>query len=972
MLSLSSGLHTIIFDWIHLLPVAFVEQEARSVCPRGWPVEFIPATNFIKNRKNRKPTATSFSILHTMGCVVGFGWFILLIALVTTEAQKKPSINISPKCLGNVMRVDVGPLEGKLLEVAVVTNNSAILLTPSLASQCGFSLKTDQLGNAMIYASLQNCFAQNVEDKAFTTTLNLRLHGNWMAEDELYEVAKTCHYTAWASREIVCDHSYMEVSVKRAAAADYALPEHPVPGANSKFGDPRRAAEKQPVDTGFSITTLVFFTPEERIMKVAEAQRSGYGIANTATRLFLRSPKTSPETYIQNVAGVPMTVLKTSIIFEKKWLATQIDAAAACPKLEDSVFITPNAISWFLPRHIDPLISSGQFTLLEVHMGIDGQRLEPAEMAARRYSLSVNDVHIIVEIPVGAVGGYFKSHVQDDQYLTTYTIEPMLELLWTEDVTHEDTRYKVLLPITTPLLSRPPRVIDNTVPEERLFKVLLGPFGSDVALMNITFPSEVLTVTDCSARGFNVMEHMSPDGSSKVFTLEVPFKDRVVLQMREMGITVYSLHLTFGLLVLPEFAPFSHTAYLEAKLVDIVSPSISGGCDYQNFYILVKYGTHGFNFQTIVGKQMLTAGLAQQYGLMENGTHLSFVVPFSGPAVVFEAVQASSIRSRLDVVLRSPETNKNIKEFSLACNFFSTLTECFPNGTMTALAVKLESVPSLNPSQLTLRDPTCGPSYSDDRYAYFVFTGNSCGTTRKFLPNIMLYENEISLPDELETKTESTLNEPEYELKVSCYYDINGTHAVAFHTRPRRSEPYAENARGELQIAMRLALDDSYTVFHSAEDYPITKYLQQPLYFEVELLRSTKPEISLELETCWATLDNDRTSQPKWNLIINGCVNPVDQYQVIFHPVWVDARVQYPSHFKRFEVLMFAFAEDKENLSRQIFVHCDVVICDARNPLGGACNRQCSSKENQTKGQKRAVPDDHSFRHVSSGPILIS
>lgn len=73
-----------------------------------------------------------------------------------------------------------------------------------------------------------------------------------------------------------------------------------------------------------------------------------------------------------------------------------------------SVFFTADAISWFLPRHIDPLISSGQFELLEVHMGVDGQRLEPAEMAARQYSLTVNDVHIIIEIPIGAVGGYFK------------------------------------------------------------------------------------------------------------------------------------------------------------------------------------------------------------------------------------------------------------------------------------------------------------------------------------------------------------------------------------------------------------------------------------------------------------------------------------------------------------------------------------------------------------------------------------
>ncbi|XP_042359983.1 uncharacterized protein LOC121955951 [Plectropomus leopardus] len=906
-----------------------------------------------------------------MGRLVGLGWLTLMIAVVNIEAQKKSSINIDSKCLGNVMRVDLSPLGGNLLEVSAVINNSAILITPSLASQCGFRMKMDQLGNTMIYASLQNCFAQNVGDQTFTTKLNLRLHGNRMV-DELYEVSETCRYAAWASREIVCDHDYMEVSVKRAAPDDYALPEHPISGAHSKFGDPRRAAEKQPIDAGYRITTLVFFTPEERIMKVTEAQRSGYGITNTPTRLVLRSPKTSAETYTQNVAGVPMTVLKTSTIFEKKWLATQIDAGAACPILEGSVFFTPNAINWFLPRYIDPLISSGQFKLLEVHMGVDGKRLDAAEMASRRYSLSVNDVYIMVEIPVGAVGGHFKSHVQDGHYLTTYTIEPMLELLWTEDTTHEDTRYKVLLPITTPLLSQPPQVIDNTVPEERMFKVLLGSFGSDVALINVTFPSEVLSVADCIVRGFNVLEHMSPNSSSKVFTLELPFTDPAVLQMREMGITVYSLHLTFGLVVLPEFAPFSHTAYLEARLVDIVPPSVSGGCDHQNFYVLVKYGTHNINFQTIVGRQMLTPILAQQYGFMDNGTHFSFIVPFSSPDVVIEAIESSSIRSRLDVALRNLETNTNIKEFSLACNFITTLTECFPNGTMTALALKLESVPSLNPSQLTLSDPSCGPIYSNDQYAYFVFTANSCGTTRKFLPNMMRYENEISLPDELETKRESKSDEPEYELKVSCYYDISTNHAVAFNTRPRRSEAYAENARGELQVEIRLATDDSYSVFHRVEDYPLAKYLQQPLYFEVELMASANPDVSLELVYCWATLEDDRTSRPRWDLIVGGCANPKDPNQVIFHPVWPDARVQYPSNFKRFEVPMFAFARDKDNLNQQVFVHCDVEVCDARNPVGGACNVQCSNPDDRIKGQKRAVSDGHGSKHVSTGPILIN
>ena len=69
-------------------------------------------------------------------------------------------------------------------------------------------------------------------------------------------------------------------------------------------------------------------------------------------------------------------------------------------------------ITWTLPWHIDPLVSSKKFRLLEVHMGIDGQRLATSEMAVRQYAISVNEIYIIIEIPVGAVGGYFKVSVQ--------------------------------------------------------------------------------------------------------------------------------------------------------------------------------------------------------------------------------------------------------------------------------------------------------------------------------------------------------------------------------------------------------------------------------------------------------------------------------------------------------------------------------------------------------------------------------
>ncbi|KAM6915037.1 zona pellucida sperm-binding protein 2-like [Xenentodon cancila] len=846
------------------------------------------------------------------------------------------------------MRFDVGPLGGNLLEVAAVVNNSAIVLTPNLAAQCGFSIKRDHLGNVAIYASLQNSFAQNVDDKMFTTALHLRLYGSLLEEDELYQVAETCHYSAWASREVICATDYMEVSVKRAAPDDYVLPEHPMQQTSSKSINSRRSAEGVPIDAGFRISTVVFFTPEgERVMSVSDAQRSGYGIGNTPTRLVLRSPMTAPETYTHNVAGVSMRVLKTSTIFEKTWLATQIDAAVACPMQEGSVFFTSNMITWYLPRQMVPMISSQHFNLLEVHFGLNGQRLDPAEMQAHQYSVSVNENYVIAQIPFGAAGGYFRSHVdvQTNQYYISYVIDPMLELLWTEDATLEHTRYKVFFHIASNLIHQPIQLIDNTVPAEQLFKLVLGHFALDVALVNITFASEVLSVTDCNARGINILEHTSSNGSMKVFAIKVPFTDPVVSHMKKEGAAIYSLHMTFGLLVLGTFLPFSHTAFLQTNREDMASPSITGGCDHRNFYILVKYETPGFNFQTIVGNRLMTPSLAQHYNYMENGTHFSLVIPFSAPDVVAMAIASSSIKSKLRVGLRTPETNTEITDFVLTCDFPSTLTECFPNGTMTALAVKLESVPQLNPSQLRLKDPTCGPTYANDHVAYFVFTVNSCGTTRKFLPNAMLYENEISLPEGPEIKIDA--DHPEYELRVSCFYDINTSHAVGFHTRPRRSEPYAENSKGQLHVVMRLALDDSYNKFTQAEDYPIAKYLQQPLYFEVELMRSTNPQVSLELENCWATQDEDRMSQPKWNLIINGCPNPVDPYQVVFHPVWSNARVRYPPHFKRFEIQTFAFAEGQDDMSNQLFVHCDVVICDAKNPLGGVCTGQCPEKESQ-------------------------
>ena len=68
----------------------------------------------------------------------------------------------------------------------------------------------------------------------------------------------------------------------------------------------------------------------------------------------------------------------------------------------------------------------------------------------------------------------------------------------------------------------------------------------------------------------------------------------------------------------------------------LVLPSITGTCDQNMFYISVKYGSQGNNFQAILGNRELSPELAEIYKHTENGTHFSLVVPYNSSDIAFE------------------------------------------------------------------------------------------------------------------------------------------------------------------------------------------------------------------------------------------------------------------------------------------------------------------------------------------------
>ncbi|XP_045917189.1 uncharacterized protein LOC123978096 [Micropterus dolomieu] len=904
-------------------------------------------------------------------------WNLMAAVIILGQARPDTKLNsqsnsgLRSDCMGNLMRLslDKALAVGNQLEVEAIDATQRVVLTPSLAAQCGYSMESDPWGNTRIYTSLMACYVDNKEDTTFDIGLKLRMYSQ-NPSDVVHEVKQTCSYTQWASREILCERNYMEVS--RYLASPDSQAESIGEAQNSKINS---------IDIDSSaahgIWKMTFYNPEPVSMVLKEAEQAGYGATMTSKRLVMRSPYSTANTYSDEVAGVPMEVFKVSAYYKVPHGLRVINLAAACPT--GGVLFTEDIISWHVPRRVTHLVDSS-FKILEMHMGINGQKLDKSQMTARGYTLSATEFHIVVELPVGAPDGYYKSHAPDYQYHITYTVEPMLEVLWRADDIKDDTRYKVLFPITTPLMPRPPHHRDDTVAEDRVFSVHLGTFLHDVELRNITFSTGVFTPEECKTRGFNVQQHSFPNGT-KSFSLKVPFDADVVLKNNpEPLVTVYSLPLIFGLIILPEQMQFTHSVDLQASLQDVVLPTITGTCDQMQFYIQGKYGSQK-NFRTMVGLQELTSELAEDYSYQENSTHFSLIVPYTAMVTVFELITSDSVRARTDLFLLDPKNNWVLADLYLSCNFPLPTTTCYPNGTMTALAVKVEAVSNLNPSWLTLKDQSCKPVFSNDRFAYFSFSVDSCGTTRTFFEHYMLYENEISLYDKLQGAAYTSQTELEYKQTISCYYGINKTHTVAFSYNPRLNEPTAEVGFGQLMVQMRLAQDSSYDVFYQAEDYPVVKYLRQPLYFEVELSKSTDPQLELILKNCWATLHEDRTSLPSWDIIVDSCENSEDGYVTVFHPVVKDARVKLTSHIKRFSIKMFTFTKDEEVLKDKIYVHCDAMICDTNVHEDSACRAQCvyptdptNSRDGGIKGVKRVERSTDSTHQVliSSGPILLN
>ncbi|KAM9562013.1 uncharacterized protein ACIB01_005423 isoform 1-T1 [Guaruba guarouba] len=884
---------------------------------------------------------------------------LLLIEILISEiwSQERPG-PMRAECFGNLLRItlSVEYFKDKYLSFSVVDQSGiAWELNEAIASQCGYAVTYSNWSNIEFRASALSCHSR-LEEGMFIITVEIKAsHAADMKNATTHMKSASCSYGPWSARELVCESNYMEVSVRRK-----------VPQTVKDF------IQDEPEDWNLafleakgeeaSIWQIVFHQPEEKTaLLVSDAWSAGYGLNTTDTRVVLRIPYTAAQIQLVKDHGITFSAVRSSIFYKQRWMILMVDTAVACPV--DAVDYINKTIIWTVPKYIQP-VSAGETSFKDVlvEAGVDLHKLSAKEMASRKYVL-LNDLHaIMMMIPIGAEGGYYKTSVRSGQHGTKYAINLFLEHQW-EDNKWGLTKYIIIKEIETPFEQVELVITNNSNLSLRLMNVTVGTFLPDVKLVKLTIEGTTVAVPEAVQHGYLTYEIRYANGS-KAYIIQVPL-DAPSIKKEYMGadMRAYTLNVTLAFIIHPTSETFTVPVITVSAVKDAVLPSARGFCDGRNLHLIITHGNVDQNWLPFVSDTHLTPESVKKYNysLRDNGTHLAISVPFISSHMNYEDFHASGLKASLHLTLKDGITLANRREFSVSCSFSpSQLIQCLPNGTVVITAVKLVGAEDLDTSLFVLRDRQCKPSLVTERTATFKFNVNTCGTSRKFNSTTMTYENDV-----LYFRPGSDMLV--YRLRFVCWYAIKQAVDVQYESK-KNPPPNIKPGFGSLALSLKLFKEKSYTEPYQELEYPVVKYLREALYFEVELLQPKDVRLELNLDDCWATNSQSQDSLPQWPMLINGCENSEDSYKAVFHKVNYSLRVKFPQHMKRFEVRMFTFVQGTTLLQEQLYFHCSVMICSAmQQPSGSLCLRRCNPRKHRL--DRSAEPHQHA--KVSSGPVLI-
>uniref|UniRef100_A0A8D0KS26 Zona pellucida glycoprotein 2 n=1 Tax=Strix occidentalis caurina TaxID=311401 RepID=A0A8D0KS26_STROC len=291
---------------------------------------------------------------------------------------------------------------------------------------------------------------------------------------------------------------------------------------------------------------------------------------------------------------------------------------------------------------------------------------------------------------------------------------------------------------------------------------------------------------------------------------------------------------------------------------------------------------------------------------------------------------------------------------------------CTQDGYMDFEILADSTTPLLDLDTLRLRDPACRPAFKsslNDR-VWFHVPLNGCGTRYWFDGEKIVYENEVrALWADFPLRRIS--RDSELRLTVLCSFS-NGDASLTIRVDNLPHLASSVN-QGPLSLVLLSYPEGSYRQPYRDDQYPIVRYLRQPIFLEVQVLNRNDPNLHLVLDDCWATASQDPSSLPQWNIVVDGCEYDLDSYRTVFHPV--GHGVSYANYRQRLEVKTFAFVSGDKALPGLVYFHCSGLICDRFQPDSRLCMTRCP-KSSRSK-RESGMPGVNSAVVSLQGPVLL-
>ncbi|XP_037550938.1 oncoprotein-induced transcript 3 protein-like [Nematolebias whitei] len=263
------------------------------------------------------------------------------------------------------------------------------------------------------------------------------------------------------------------------------------------------------------------------------------------------------------------------------------------------------------------------------------------------------------------------------------------------------------------------------------------------------------------------------------------------------------------------------------------------------------------------------------------------------------------------------------------------------------MTVTLEkaSMPGIDENFLKLKDPSCSLT-SNDTHVMGTISFTTCGTELQDRGDYIAFKNEIhsfERPDELIIRRRTVEIDFACEfpktISISSYYNLHQSDYI-----------FTESSFGSFGYTFEIFIDSNFINKVEANAYPVQVKLLEMIYMGIQA-NSDFPNVTMFVESCKGTPDDNPENPLSYDLIKNGCVK--DETMKIHSSDQTSFN---------FAVQAFKFSGDYD----QVYVTCSVILCEPGSPFS-RCAQGCLS--DPSRRRRRGLNKETTGHYITQGPL---